>query len=69
MEKWEYKIVMSELKGFIKSKLDPAMEAGMNELGGEGWELISCSPMSGNNTGAWGASTSNFVLVFKRQKT
>lgn len=68
MKNWEYKIVFSEVKGFIKTKLDPAMEVSMNELGGIGWELVSFAPMSGNTTTAWGAATSNFVLVFKRPK-
>ena len=68
MKQWEYKIVFSEVKGWITKKPDPTLEASMNELGGEGWELVSCSPMSGNTSTAWTATTSNFVLVFKRQK-
>lgn len=67
MEKWEYKIIFSEVKGWINKKLDPAMENTMNTLGMNGWELVSFTPMSGNNTTAWGAATSNFILVFKRQ--
>lgn len=67
MEKWEYKIIFSEVKGWINKKLDPAMENTMNTLGINAWELVSFTPMSGNNTTAWGAATSNFILVFKRQ--
>lgn len=67
MEKWEYAIIFSEVKGWINSKLDPETQNRMNILGNSGWELVSFTPMSGNNTTAWGAATSNFILVFKRQ--
>lgn len=66
--KWEYKIVFSEVKSWLKTKPDPALESSINGLGQEGWELVSCTPMSGNNSMVWGAATSNFVLAFKRQK-
>lgn len=66
MSNWEYTVLFSEVKGWISKKPDPAMEEAMNELGRQGWELISCVPMSGNTTTAWGAATSDFVLVFKR---
>lgn len=67
MEKWEYTIIFSEVKGWINKKLDPEMQNRMNILGNSGWELVSFAPMSGNNTTAWGAATSNFILVFKRR--
>ena len=68
MKQWEYKIVFSEVKGWITRKPDPTLGASMNELGASGWELVSFTPMSGNTSTAWGAATSDFVLVFKRQK-
>lgn len=67
MEKWEYKIISPDVKGFVKMKIDPKTEQLLNELGNEGWELVSLAPLAGNAYG-WGAGTGNFVLIFKRQK-
>lgn len=68
MEKWEYTIIFSEVKGLINKKPDPTMQDRMNVLGENGWELVSFTPMSGNTITAFGAATSNFILVFKRQR-
>ena len=69
MEKWEYKIMSPEVKGWISKKIDPKAEQILNELGNEGWELVSITPLAGNTSTAWGAGTGNFVLIFKRKKT
>lgn len=67
MEKWEYKIFLTDVKGWINKKLDPKVEENMNIIGIHGWELVSIAPLAGNTTTAWGAGTGSFVLVFKRQ--
>ena len=66
MEKWEYTIIFSEVKGWINKKLDPEMQNRMNILGNSGWELVSFAPMSGNNTTAWGATDIKFYSCFQK---
>jgi hypothetical protein len=68
MEKWEYKVISPEVKGWVTKKIDPKTEQLLNELGNEGWELVSVAPLAGNTSTAWGAGTGNFVFVFKRRK-
>ncbi len=67
MEKWEYKIISFEVKGWINKKIDPETERALNELGSSGWELTSVAPIGGG-TGGWGAETSKFAFIVKRKK-
>lgn len=40
--KWEYKAIKLATTGFTGGKVDEAqLEAFMNELGSQGWELVS----------------------------
>ncbi|MBI4483867.1 MAG: DUF4177 domain-containing protein [Acidobacteria bacterium] len=44
MRKWEYRIVDSEdveSEGLLKGRSREALEAYLNKLGAEGWELIN----------------------------
>ena len=67
MEKWEYKIISLEVKGWINRKIDPKTEQLLNELGKDGWELTGIAPIGGG-TGGWGAETSSYTFIFKRKK-
>ena len=69
MEKWEYKIITQDLKGWAVKKIDPKTEQDLNELGDKGWELVSFTPLAGRTSNAWGASTGAFVSVFKRKRS
>ena len=61
MDKWEYKTLKFDGKGFFKSKFE--FEEELNKLGNEGWELVSMlSPVS-----AYGSTTELFA-IFKRKK-
>ena len=68
MEKWEYKIINIEIKGWVNKQIDPKTEQLLNELGNDGWELVSIAPIGGG-VGGWGAETSSFAFIFKRKKT
>ena len=58
--KWEYKILWLRI-GYDDSSLPPTQET-LNELGKEGWELVSVStPATGNS------SSSSNVFTFKRK--
>jgi hypothetical protein len=43
MKKFEYKIVNLRTKGMVNIILTPEHEKRLNELGNDGWELISTS--------------------------
>jgi Domain of unknown function (DUF4177) len=43
MKKFEYKTIKTEHEGFWNPKLNfESIEAKLNSLGSEGWELVSC---------------------------
>jgi hypothetical protein len=61
--KWEYKIVHLNGGGYFGDAETPT-EAGLNELGQDGWELAASLDSSGIKLGGRGGSTTG--LVFKR---
>lgn len=65
MEQWEYKIISPEVKGWVNKKIDPKTEQLLNELGNDGWELVSIAPLK---SGGWDTGSEKFVLIFKRKK-
>ena len=61
--KWEYKTIKVRVSGLFGAKLHEAgLDAMMNELGEEGWELSAAL----NTTGMYGG-TVDVVVIFKRQ--
>ncbi|MBN1818699.1 MAG: DUF4177 domain-containing protein [Sedimentisphaerales bacterium] len=61
---WEYKVLKLETTGFLGAKLDAdAFEAYMNNLGRDGWELVTAF----DTNQAYG-ETRDVVAVFKRQR-
>jgi len=64
MEKWEYKTIKFQTGGFFGGKLDAnEFESMLNNMGEQGWELVSCFDTSQSQ----GASR-DVVTVFKRRK-
>lgn len=64
MDKWEYKSVKIETTGFFGGKVDTdTFDRAANELGEEGWEMISCFDTNSSE----GASR-YVIAVFKRMK-
>jgi hypothetical protein len=58
MTKWEYKIINIRSENY---RLDPNSATQLNQLGEEGWELVSITSVN-FKTGA----TDNIAMVFKR---
>ncbi len=63
MDRFEYKVVAYDTKGFWGGNVDPTqLENQFNAMGNEGWELISCTATSQS----YGSSKS-IVCIFKRR--
>lgn len=63
MDKFEYKTIFTDAKGFLGGKIEPLQfEKELNELGMQGWELVS-SVSSNQSYG----STRWIVSIFKRK--
>lgn len=61
---WEYYTLKMKVAGFWGAKIDTQLIDGtLNELGREGWELVSLIPV----TQAYGI-VKELVMVFKRQR-
>jgi hypothetical protein len=58
MTKWEYKIINIRSENY---RLDPNAATQLNQLGEDGWELVSITSVN-FKTGA----TDNIAMVFKR---
>lgn len=74
MQKWEYKSMSIE-RGFYLNQARPwATAFNLNELGAEGWELVSVVPLSsllskplpGDMGGTSAGFTSELFFYFKR---
>jgi selenocysteine lyase/cysteine desulfurase len=61
MSKWEYKIINIRSENY---RLDPNAVTQLNQLGEDGWELVSITSVN-FKTGA----TDNIAMVFKRPAT
>ncbi len=63
--KWEYKVLSLEASGFWSGggKIDlDKYEATLNELGKDGWELVSSFDTNKNY-----GETKNVISIFKRE--
>ena len=68
MKKYEYKIFEPKTKGFAKKTINlEDVQNSLNELGAEGWELVSIVTPSGNTGASWGGTTSAFIYHLKRE--
>lgn len=64
MDKFEYKTLFTEAKGFLGGRVDKhAFQHELNELGAEGWELVSSFP-SAQSYG----NTRWVISIFKRKR-
>ena len=64
MEKYEYKVVAYDTKGFFGGNVEISqIEKQLNLLGNDGWEMVSSTTTSQS----YGASKS-IVCIFKRKK-
>lgn len=60
MTQWEYKIINIRSERY---RLDPDAAPQLNELGDDGWELISITSVNFKS-----GATDNIAMVFKRPK-
>ena len=58
MTKWEYKIINIRSENY---RLDPNAAGELNDLGAQGWELVSITSVNFK-----GGATDNIAMVFKR---
>jgi hypothetical protein len=64
LEKWEYRTIKAELKGFLGGILKiEDFDFELNKLGEQGWELVSCFV-----TNAAEGYSREAIAVFKRRK-
>ncbi len=64
MEKFEYKVVSYDTKGFFGGNVEvQRIEEEFNLLGNDGWEMVGCT----STNQSYGASKS-IVCVFKRKR-
>ncbi|MEW9094623.1 MAG: DUF4177 domain-containing protein [Clostridiaceae bacterium] len=64
MDKWEYTSIKVETKGLLGGILEiEDFNFKLNELGEQGWELVSCIPTNQDN-----GKTREVSAVFKRRK-
>jgi hypothetical protein len=63
MEKFEYKTIFTDAKGVLGGKVDQyAFERALNEMGQQGWELVSSVPAAQSY-----GSTRWIISIFKRR--
>ncbi len=68
MKKFEYKILTISVAHFKKKDFQADLNQKFKKWGNEGWELVKMEPI---NTGGFilqGATTEDFLTVFKREK-
>ncbi|HYE09430.1 MAG TPA: DUF4177 domain-containing protein [Patescibacteria group bacterium] len=63
MERWEYKTIKVNTKGFAGGILEiQEFDNELNKMGSEGWELVSCFDTNQSH-----GSSREVVAVFKRK--
>ena len=79
MTKWEYMTLTRRIvkyPGFGSSDVIYRWDDGnpkdwdelLNELGEQGWELVSAYPQASSGGEAWAGVTDRIILIFKRPK-
>jgi hypothetical protein len=63
LDKWEYKTIKFETKGFVGGILDARnFEDELNNLGEKGWEVVSCFPTAQSS-----GQSREIIAVLKRK--
>ncbi len=68
MKKFEYKILTISVEHFRKKDFQLELNEKFGRWGEEGWELVKMEPIAKAALLLQGASTTNFLVVFKRDK-
>ena len=63
-DKWEYRTARFEIGGWVGPKVDVAhVDASLNALGDEGWELVSALDLAGSD-----GKSRALLALFKRPR-
>ena len=68
MKKFEYKIITISVSHFRKKNFQTELNDKFEKWGNEGWELIKMEAISSGGIIFQGATTEEFLAVFKRDK-
>ncbi|MGG9963379.1 DUF4177 domain-containing protein [Ferruginibacter sp. SUN106] len=68
MKKFEYKMITVSREHMKKDSFQTEMLDKFNELGNEGWEIISAEGLNGSSILWKVAETTELIFIFKREK-
>jgi Domain of unknown function (DUF4177) len=68
MKKFEYKMITVSREHMKKDSFQTEMLDRFNELGNEGWEIISAEGLNGSSLLWKVAETTELIFIFKREK-
>ncbi|GAB2817144.1 DUF4177 domain-containing protein [Ferruginibacter profundus] len=68
MKKFEYKMITVSREHMKKDSFQTEMLDRFNELGNEGWEIISAEGLNGSSMLWKVAETTELIFIFKREK-
>ncbi len=68
MKKFEYKILTISVSHLKKSNFQAELNTKFQEWGNEGWELVKMEPITSGGLIFQGATTNEFLAVFKKEK-
>ena len=68
-ERWEYKVVHINAQQWTSSGLPNDLNDRLDELGGQGWELVGTEGIQRTSLFMWGGSkTVGMIAYFKRRQ-
>lgn len=68
MEKFEYKIITVNRNKLSKTAFQTELINNMNNLGNEGWELVTIEGLAGGSFFGGYGYTSKLIFIFKRKR-
>ena len=68
MEKFEYKILSVNAVKMRLESFQPELMRTLNDLGGQGWELISAEGLNGGYLLNSTSQTMDVIFLFKRKR-
>lgn len=69
MKKFEYKLLTIQAARLSRKSFQAEMDEKFRRWGYAGWELIKMEPVTSGGLFFQGATTREFLVVFKREKT
>lgn len=68
MEKFEYKIITVNRNKLSKTAFQTELINNMNNLGNEGWELVTIEGLAGGSLFQREGYTTELIFIFKRKR-